>query len=450
MGTDNQPDPGAAILTPLLGINVREIEDRKSANQAQRGAQQVQQGIHHQSTDPSYIKDLEFWESLDHQSIYLMVNGIKPDVMHDHAKSWHNIAAALGGGLFGLNISIQKELSDGFHGQFAGAAADAAKKFVQQATDVQEVITTVGARITAAAYGAEAAKLAVPPPDTTSAPAINMADVLTVALGAAPPAPTIDKGKADAEKRQQAIDAMHNNYDPTYRPAGDGVPTFVPVDAPGGDGTNSPNSRLSNSGNGINHSGNPSGPNSEGDEHKPGDSTEKSDPDASQKTDPASASQFGQSSNQPGSQNPSTPATSSLPGSDTRPSGFDSTNAAGYGGGGPGSGVGSYGTHGGSSGAQSGGPGRSIPGVSGGGNSAAASAFGARPGQPGLGGMPGMGGMGGAGKKDESEREHKTPDYLIMDREEELLGRRERTLPEAIGADAPAAQFRPDDEGHQR
>lgn len=450
MGSDNQADPGAAILGPLIGVNLQSVRDRDSADQAQHGAQQIQQGIHHQSTDPSYIKELESWESLEHQEIYNMAQSTKSDVMHSHAKSWFDIASALGGGLFGLNISIQKELSDGFHGQFAGAAEDAAKKFVQQATDVQEVITTVSARITAAAYGAEAAKLAVPPPDTTSGPAVTAANTLTLALGAAPPGPTIDKGKADAEKRQQAIDAMRNNYDPTYRPAGDGVPTFVPVDSPGGDGTNSPNSGLSNSGNGINNSSNVGGPNSEGSENKPGDSTDKSDPDASQQTDPASASQSGQGSTQSGSQNASNPATSSLPGSDTRPSGFDSTNAAGYSGGGPGSGVGSYGTHGGSSGAQAGGPGRSIPSVPGGGNPAAAAALGARPGQAGLGGMPGMGGMGGAGKKDESEREHKTPDYLVMDREEELLGRRERTLPEAIGADAPAAQFRPEDEGQRQ
>ncbi|MGW5514207.1 hypothetical protein [Nocardia africana] len=450
MGSDNQPDPNIAILGPLLGPKLQEFDNRKSADRAQQGAHQVQQSVHHQGTDPSYIKDLEPWDALGHQDIYLKVNSIKPEAMHRHAKSWFDIASALGGALFGLNISIQKELSDGFHGQFAGAAADAAKKFVQQATDVQEVITTVSARIHAAAYGAEAARLAVPPPNTSPAQAITAADALVLALGAEPAKPTVDKGTTDDELRQQAIEAMRNNYDPTYRPAGDGVPTFVPVDAPGGDGTNIPNSGLSTSGNGISNPGNPGGPNSEGGEHKPGDSTDKTDPDASQQTDPASASPSGQSPNQPGSQNASNPATSSLPGSDTRPSGFDSTNAAGYGGGGPGSGVGSYGTHGGSGGAQSGGPGRSIPGVSGGGNPTAASAFGARPGQPGLGGMPGMGGMGGAGKKDESEREHKTPDYLIMDREEELLGRRERTLPEAIGADAPAAQFRPDDEARQR
>ena len=34
--------------------------------------------------------------------------------------------------------------------------------------------------------------------------------------------------------------------------------------------------------------------------------------------------------------------------------------------------------------------------------------------------MPGMGGLGGARKNEEAEGEHKTPDYLIMDREEEL------------------------------
>jgi hypothetical protein len=447
MGSDNQPDPLAA-LSLLLPVNPQAAKNRDSAGQAQRGAQQIQQGVHHQSTDPPYIKDLEHWDKLEHADIYKMVNSIKPDMMHDHAKTWSDIAAALGGGLFGLNISIQRELSDGFHGQFAGAAADAAKKFIQQATDVQEVITAVGARIHAAAYGAEAAKLAVPSPDGGTLPAVGGPTALFQELGAAAPGPAIQSGTSKDELRQQAIDAMRNNYDPTYRPAGDGVPTFVPVDNPGGDGTNSPNSGLSNSGTGINSSSNPGGLNSEGDEHKPVDSTDKSDPDTSQQTDPASASQYGQNSSQPGSQNSSNP-TASLPGSDTRPSGFDSTHAAGYGGGGPSSGVGSYGTHGGSSGTQSGGPGRSIPGVPTGGNPTAASAFGARPGQTGLGGMPGMGGMGGAGKKDESEREHKTPDYLIMDREEELLGRRERSLPGAIGADIPSAQFRPDDEGRR-
>ncbi|WP_146100793.1 hypothetical protein [Nocardia nova] len=444
MGSDNQPDPNTAILGPLLGPKLQEFDNRKSADRAQQGAQQVQQSVHHQGTDPSYIKDLEPWDALGHQDIYLKVNSIKPEAMHRHAKSWFDIASGLGGALFGLNISIQKELSDGFHGQFAGAAADAAKKFVQQATDVQEVITTVSARIHAAAYGAEAARLAVPPPDTSPAQPAAAADILVRALGADPAKPTVDKGTADDELRQQAIEAMRNNYDPTYRPAGEGVPTFVPVDNPGGDGPNVPNNGPVNSGNGLNTSGSPGG--TDGGETKPGDSPEQSDPNASQQTDPAGTSQSGQDPSRPGSQSGSNPAATSPTGSDIRPSGLDSTHAAGYGGSGNGSDLGSYGGRGGSSGALSGGPGRSVPGMPGNGNPAAAAALGTRPGQAGLGGMPGMGGMGGAGKKDESEREHKTPDYLIMDREEELLGRRERSLPGAIGADIPSAQFRPDDE----
>ncbi|PPJ23342.1 hypothetical protein [Nocardia nova] len=444
MGSDNQPNPLAG-LGPLLPVNPQEAIDRDSANKAQRGAEQTQQSVHHQSTDPPYIKDLEPWDTLGHADIYKMVNSIKPDVMHDHAKAWLNIGAALGGGLFGLNISIQKELSDGFHGQFAGAAADAAKKFVQQATDVQEVINAVGARIHAAAYGAEATKLAVPSPDGSSVPAVGGTAALFQRLGATAPGPAIQNDTHQEELRQQAIDAMRNNYDPTYRPAGEGVPTFVPVESPGGDGASVPNNGPSISANGPNNSGNPDGTHSPG-ETNPNDSTDKSDPNAAQQTDPASASQSGQDSSRTGSRSTSNPATSSASGSDTRPSGLDSTNAAGYGGGGPGSGLGSYGTHGGSGTAQPGGPGRSAPGVTSGGNPAATASFGTRPGQPGLGGMPGM---GGAGKKDETEREHKTPDYLIMDREEELLGLRDRTLPGAIGADIPSAQFGSDDEGRR-
>ncbi|MCM6777973.1 hypothetical protein NDR87_31245 [Nocardia sp. CDC159] len=60
-------------------------------------------------------------------------------------------------------------------------------------------------------------------------------------------------------------------------------------------------------------------------------------------------------------------------------------------------------------------------------------------------GMPGA----GARKGEDDESERKTPDYLIMDREEELFGLRERTVPQAIGADIPAAQTQPEN-GEER
>ncbi|MEV5651615.1 hypothetical protein AB0L57_25475 [Nocardia sp. NPDC052254] len=439
MGDQNQPAPFdpyfvAGVTNPGIATN------RSDANQAQHGAQQVQDGIHHGSTDPAYIKDTEPWDTLQHQEIYTMVHSITPGIMHDHATAWNSIAAAVGGGLFGLNLSIHKELSDGFHGQFAGAAEDAANKFIQQATDIQEVITAVGARIHAAAYGAEAAQLAVPPPGQAATVAPTGSNDPLTNLGAMYAGTAIDNGTAAEEQKFLAREAMKNNYNPTYRPAGENVPTFVPVDSPGDGGANNPDSGGPNSSSGPNAPGN----NTSGDQQEPGDQGDKPDSEQSEQTDPASASPAGQGDQ--ASQKPSsTPG--SLSSGDTRP-GADSTTAAGYGG--PGSRFGSSGGPGGASGGQLGGPGQSIPGTPGGVNPAAAAAFGGKPGQAGVGGMPGMGGLGGARKNEESEREHKTPDYLIMDREEELLGIRDRTLPEAIGGDAPSAQFRPEDREHRR
>lgn len=57
---------------------------------------------------------------------------------------------------------------------------------------------------------------------------------------------------------------------------------------------------------------------------------------------------------------------------------------------------------------------------------------------------PGAGRRGG-----EDDDEHKTPDYLIRDREEELFGPRISSLNGVLGADAPAAQPA-DDRGDRR
>ncbi len=107
---------------------------------------------------------------------------------------------------------------------------------------------------------------------------------------------------------------MKNNYNPTYRPAGENVPTFVPVDSPDDGGTNNPNSGGPNSNsNGPTTPGTTTSPD---DQQKPGDQGDKPS-DQSQQTDPAGTihCRTGQSA---GSQNPSNPA-GSLPGSDTRP-----------------------------------------------------------------------------------------------------------------------------------
>ncbi|WP_063063900.1 hypothetical protein [Nocardia violaceofusca] len=414
-----------------------------NAARSQSGADSMQRNLGHGSIDPTYITDLEHWEGVPHQVIYDGAQAMTPGIMHSQAKTWTDIGASLGGGLFGLNLAIQRALSDGFHGQVAAAASDAANKFIQQGTAVQEVIEAVGARIHATAYGAEAVKLTVPKPGSkatpTATPATDLAGLALPGVQAAGAA--VSDGNNDEELYRQAVMAMNLNYNPTYRPAGENVPTFVPVDSPGDGGTNNPNSGGPYSSNGPSTPGKTTSP---GDQQKPGDQDKQPSSDQSQQTDPASTSQ-GQG-NQPGNQN-SNPG-SSLPGGNTTPAGVDSTSAAGFGG--PGSGVGSSGGLGGTSGGAPGGPGRSVPGMPGGGTPSAAASFGARSGQAGASGMPGMGGLGGARKNEDSEKEHKTPDYLVMDREEELFGRQDPALGGAIGADIPAAQFRPEDRERRR
>ncbi|MFC9895405.1 hypothetical protein ACFVMC_17120 [Nocardia sp. NPDC127579] len=58
-----------------------------------------------------------------------------------------------------------------------------------------------------------------------------------------------------------------------------------------------------------------------------------------------------------------------------------------------------------------------------------ASSRGSGTGRNGMAGMPGMGGMGNRGGRGEDDDEHQIPDYLIQDRESELLGVQPRVLP---------------------
>lgn len=461
MGNDETPnavDTLAGTL-PLPGNGTAESgQSRLDAQAALSGANSSRSDLGFTSVDPSYITDIEHWGRRDvtHQAIYDSAQSMVPGTMHTQASVWIDIATQLSAGLFGMNLALQRELSDGFKGQFAGAAADAAQKFIQQATAVEQVISGVGARIHAAAYGAEAVKLTVPKPGSTpsngSAPAPGLDEMLLPNAGS--PSAAVDDGRHAEELYQQAIAAMNMNYNPTYRPAGENVPTFVPVDAPGEGGNPDGPNGPTNSGwnNGPTDNGGSTGTDPGGTEPGIEESPGTDDSGEADDTKPAGTSETSPASNQPGNQSPSSPNSTTPAGSSTRPSGLDSTSPAGVGGGGPGFGGGYSGGPGGSGRSVSGGPGRSVPGAPGLGTPAAAvAAGGSRPGQPGMGGMPGMGGLGGARRSEDSEKEHTTPDYLIRDREDELIGYIDPQVPGAIGENIPAAQFRRDEgEGRRR
>ncbi|RDI51605.1 hypothetical protein [Nocardia mexicana] len=455
MTADNQPlDPQQATLGLLLGADPAAARSIQQSQQTQQGSQHMQSQLGHTGTDDDYITDIEHWDGISHEKIHTDAISMKPDAMHTTAKEWGKISAGLGGALFGLNLSIQKALSEGMQGKTADAALDAAKKFVQQGTDVQEVIKAVGLRIDTAAYGAEAVKRSVPPPPatgsgTTPVSVGSEAAAVLPLLGIQTPESAIAGGKDAENLRQEAIAAMRSNYDPTYGPAGRGVPTFVPVDSPGGSGPDTGGWIPGTGGNGDGGTGGTGGTGS-------GTGGSGEQPAAGEQqpneTDAASTTSAGDSTNSAGSQGNQANSQGQQGTSTTPASANPSTTAAGLGGGGFGGGGsgrggsgGSGGGAGGAGGTDKGGPGRSTTGVPGTGNPAAAatSAQGmGKAGTPGMGGMP-MGAGAGA-KKNEDESERKTPDYLVTDREEELLGIRDRTVPQAIGADIPAAQSHPD------
>ncbi|WP_280439143.1 hypothetical protein [Nocardia cyriacigeorgica] len=396
---------------------------------------------------------MEHFEGVPHEEIYTKAQSMAPGRMHHHADEFLSIASSLSGSLFGAHLAINRALSDGFDGQFATAALDAAKRFYDQAMDVHDVIFAVGHRIKAAAYGAEVVKSSVPPPtpasNTTPVPAgtpaaavqpspVTLVDLLD-------PSGASSSATAKEEQRQVAIGVMNTVYKPTYQPSGEGVPAFVPVQGPGevgpgpvGPGSNSGGSSQSGSGGGEGRHG--AGTNGETGSNAA--TTEEPQVTAANSNPASSSGQNSTTSPQTSMTNTSTAA-----GADPR----SSTTAAGFPGGSslPGGGAGRSGTSpggrpGSGGGSQTPGLGRSTPGAPIGGNlagTAAAAGTGIGAGRALGSGMPGMM-PPGAGRRTsgDEESDRKTPDYLIGNHEEELLGHREDTAPPVIGANAQAAQ----------
>ncbi|MGW5384734.1 hypothetical protein [Nocardia sp. NPDC003963] len=445
--TTDDTDPPLGQFGPPLGINPESVQQRIAGQQSFTGAQLFGSQVSHGGQDAAYITRMEQFEGFSHQEIFDKVDQMRPRAMHDVADKYELIATSLGGALFGAHLAVQRELSDGMDGQFADAANEAARKFYDQATDVQEVIRAVGLRIQSAAYGAEVVRKSVPPipgqgPSGNPAIATSVVDPAQIAqtvVGATDPAAAAALDRFKEEQRLVAVEAMNLAYKPTYQPAGDGVPTFVPVQAPG-DGTDSPvpggTSTTGPDGTGTTASGDTPGTETPGESENPGESTETGGDDEDSQTttagateDPATRQPNTTTGTPTGDPQRTTPSTTTT-GSPSVPSGSPS------------------GTPGGAPQNQA--PGKTVPGAPGtpntstGGPAAAAAAA-----KRGMSGMPGMMSPGAGKRGGEDDDEHKTPDYLIKDREEELFGPRIVALGGVLGADAPAAQPA-DDRGDRR
>ncbi|MEU1983473.1 hypothetical protein [Nocardia sp. NPDC019395] len=437
MGDEKTPPP-LGMFGPALGIDPGSVEDRLSGQQSLSGAQYFGSQLSHDGQDPAYITQMELFEGLSHEEIYAKVSEMTPGIMHSVADAYQSVANSLGGALFGSFLSIQRELSDGMDGQFADAANQASRAFFDQATDVQEVINAVGMRIHAAAYGAEVVKKSVPPPPT-QAPGGNTAvttgvvdpmKVAEVVVGATDPAAAAAFDTYKEDQRLAAVEVMNMAYKPTYQPAGDGVPTFVPVQVPGDQpGPTGPNGTAG-------PSGTTSGPGSQtpGGEAPGENPTEEQTPEAPGTEEPQTTT--ASTNEAPTSQQPGT--TPGNPAGDP-PRTTPSTTTPGS----PGTPAGTPGMPGGAP-PQNQTPGKTVPGAPGGppnspsgGPAATSTAAGTN---RAMSGMPGMMGGGAGARKGEDDADHTVPDYLIQDREEELFGARPQLLDGVLGGDAPAAQ----------
>ncbi|MET9490092.1 hypothetical protein [Nocardia sp. NPDC006630] len=201
---------------------------RRSAQQAQQGAQNEGRRISQGGVDPDYIQHLEDFAGFSHAEIYAGVQAMDPGAMHAHAEVWAGIADNLSGAVNGLYTAVQGALADGMRGHTAAAADTAAREFARWALDVTEIAHSTGHRILAAAYGAEAVRRSVPPPPVPSQSdgSDRLAPYIALMTGTTTPGDAHQFAAVREEQHQLALAALEANYIPTYPPAGSGVPAF--------------------------------------------------------------------------------------------------------------------------------------------------------------------------------------------------------------------------------
>ncbi|GAD83688.1 hypothetical protein FEK33_04855 [Nocardia asteroides NBRC 15531] len=435
-------NPLAPLLAGLPGMG-----ERVSGQQQQAGAEKQQESLSHDGTDPAYITEFEPYEGMSHEDIYNAVQQMQPGVMQHFGDRWVAMFVEMSGAATGLMVQTARAAAS-LEGAFASAGQAAGRQFSADVADVYTVLSTVGHRVKAAAYGAEAVKAAVPAPAAATTADTSLTPVLILADLAAP-GNAAEAGRQKEEARQQAITTMNLTYMPTYGPAGENVPTFVAPTQPGALDTTDPgtggNGGSNNNNNGGTTGGGTENPTDEGATENPGTTEESTDPGTTDEDDTTAAGTDSGNSN--GANNSQGQNGSTTNPASTNPSGTSPASTA------LGTGGGSRGTGGGGGGSNPGGstpgqgsptPGKAAAGqnlAAAGGSGAGGSAAGRASGMP----MMGAPGARGGGKGDDDD-EHKAPDYL-RGVQPELFGDDVLAVPGAIGSDAPSTRLAEQQDG---
>lgn len=436
------PKPGAQTNLPL-GVQIVFDAINKESTAAQARAQILSKALADQNlgTDPNYVVSGEHYEDYNHQQLYDFAQAINTEGLQSARDLWNTQGTKIS---TLASEAVAKVLTRTAYGAWVGASGDALRAAVAalEKTGIQlgGVCTTVGVRLEAASYAAEATRIAVPAPEPSSKPDPDDPNS-SVIPGVANPA-TLDTEQAAQNQAELAAQAAFNNiYRPGVWTSGDQVPAFTEVAKVGQDGganggpgggpdgsAGGPSADLPES---IEPSSpqDPTDPSQSDDPGSGGDQSDSDDSSTSGSTsDESSSGDNSGTTNQPDSEETTVAATTTQPGQTTGTplAGSPGTGGAlgGSAGGAPGSGIPGAPI----AGKSVAGPGiAQLSGVAPGGGAAAARS----PMMP-MGGMPGA---AGRGKDDETNR--KSPEYLRSVSPEWTDGL--KAYPGVYGADANAA-----------
>ncbi|MEV0684011.1 hypothetical protein AB0I35_09115 [Nocardia sp. NPDC050378] len=376
------------------------------------------------------VKDPEPFSAWPHQQIWEALQGkdgqggVDAGQINATADGWRRLTTGTETAVDNYRTDFERVLTEKWSGASGSAAIEAVKSYTTEAAKLPTTFQMVANGIDYMEGLLGQAKIAIPKPEEVSAfdefvghiPGNGVvkaaqhraneaeADARLFMIG------TYQPGALTVDQQTPVLPLPQNNVtDP-----GGGVPG----DGSTGDANGGGNNTDNGGGASTNPAGTPENPTAETPQSAtPGDDQADDDTD-DDSTSPASTES-------PATTPATTPTTTPAAPGDSK---LGSPGAGSPGSGSPGSGSPGSGVPGGAGVPAAGRSVAGTPGAAGAQNSgarAAASAAGAR----GMSGMPGMMGGGGRGGGRDDENEHTTPDYLVHDREHELIGQLPPTLP---------------------
>ncbi|MGW6727283.1 PPE domain-containing protein [Nocardia sp. NPDC055029] len=407
-----------------------EVSGDRTIIQSERA--RLESGFDGTYSSPVLTGKLDDFSTLSHQQIWDALNGsgdqpgVSAGEINAGADGWRRLVTGMSDAVTTFRTRIDTAINEGWSGTTANAAIDGVRGYATEAEKLPTTFQMVANGIDLMEGALLQAKMAIDKPKELS---------LDGKLTAWIPDGGVLKDEQyridEAERAAQEI--LERVYKPQAVTADEKTPVLAVPKNPIGDGglpVDTGNGGGSNNGAGNGSTGN-------GDQGTPQTTPQTATPQSTNPTtdtpdDDTDDNADDYSSGDDTSPAAATPSTDPTNPAATQQSPTATPNTGAPGTGTPGSG-GSPGT--GSPGlgatAQSPGAGRAVPGSPSAGTPAAAAAGrAAAAGARGMSGMPGMmGGGAGRGGGSDDENEHKTPDYLIQDREHELIGQLPPTLP---------------------